>query len=367
MALSISSAGGRRVARILLLTGNLVWLVPTQFSGSHRLLSLGVAVFVATGFLAGTWNSTGERHGTAGYLPAVAWLVGLDVLAGVLVLIDGSRGSVAFLYPALVAVWMLPVGRVRMLVIVLNISMIPLMLLVLGGPRNASPPFLFGIAATFAANLHTARYARILWQRVQEQRDLAEVTARQERMQMMREFHDILGQELTLIAISADQALTDGNATRQVMALEEIRTRSKSAFGKVATALRGSERISLETELERAATAFALRGIACHRGAGLAPVPVFEPAVGHLLACIVREGSTNVLRHAPDARNCWLDLTESVDEIVLIVVNDGNSFATIAPGFGLIGMQDRMKQQNGTLTVRATGDGLFTLKGRVRR
>lgn len=348
---------GLRLIRRILLAGNLCWLIPAVLASQDRPATQIAVGVLAGGFLTATWASTND-----GFLPTAKpattrWIWLLTGLAAVLLATNGAAATTALLYPALVAAWMMEPGAPRAAYLVGGAIAMPAFTL-LDGVHHWSPGPLFGLVATLASNLAAARYTRILREGLLEQEDLVRMAKLNERQHILRELHDIMGQELTLIALDADSGLRNEESRAKV--LHDISRRSTSVLADIGTFVRGAEDISLKGELNRAAAAFGVRGVACHIAVPELSHP--DSAVGRLMAHVVREATTNVLRHAPQAANCWISIEESPTEVHLKIVNDGNTSRAISPGFGLLGMQDRVDRHHGKLSVQGSEEGLFILR-----
>lgn len=74
-----------------------------------------------------------------------------------------------------------------------------------------------------------------------------------------------------------------------------------------------------------------------------------------LLATVLREGVTNVLRHS-EADRCELDVDVVARNIRLRLVNDGVPGGATASGLGLKNLERRAWEPGGTLTAAADGD-----------
>jgi two-component system, NarL family, sensor histidine kinase DesK len=85
------------------------------------------------------------------------------------------------------------------------------------------------------------------------------------------------------------------------------------------------------------------------------------PEVATQLAFVLREATTNLLRHSR-AGWCTIDIAHGDGEVRMTVTNDGADGA--APdrfSSGLRGLADRLAGAGGTLRTRA-GDGRFTVE-----
>jgi two-component system sensor histidine kinase DesK len=70
---------------------------------------------------------------------------------------------------------------------------------------------------------------------------------------------------------------------------------------------------------------------------------------------VVREGTTNVLRHSK-ASECRIGLGVRDGRAVLEMANDGAGEPSAADGSGLAGLAERVASLGGVLTARSDGD-----------
>ena len=187
-------------------------------------------------------------------------------------------------------------------------------------------------------------------ERVAGQRRVAD-----ERRRLARELHDGLAQELAFIACEA-QGLDGAPAAGRV------RDAAERALGEARLAISvltapGDE--PLETALRGAAEAVALRGDArVEVDAG--GEPAMAPGARHTLLRIVREATSNAVRHG-HARTVRLTLRAG-PPLTLTIADDGAGFDPQADrradAFGLQSMGERADALGGRLDVRsALGDG----------
>jgi two-component system sensor histidine kinase DesK len=86
-----------------------------------------------------------------------------------------------------------------------------------------------------------------------------------------------------------------------------------------------------------------------------------DPASGALLGWVVREGATNVLRHARP-RRCTLRIGAGAGTLVLELTNDGAGAASPdGTGTGLRGLDARLGHAGGRLWSVREPDGTFRL------
>lgn len=191
-------------------------------------------------------------------------------------------------------------------------------------------------------------------------RDLVELSKAAERQRILVELHDLLGQELTLLALECDLALEAATGGPCAPGLGQIRWRAHRLIQTASTLAQGVRPVSLADAIERARRDLMFAGVELR----LDPVPGGFPelpgSADAFLACVVREGVTNVLRHAPGATRCEIS-ARGAAELVMVIRNDGAAgMAAVRPGAGITGLRERAVALAARVevTVRA---GVFAL------
>jgi two-component system sensor histidine kinase DesK len=186
--------------------------------------------------------------------------------------------------------------------------------------------------------------------------ELARVAVVQERDRFSRDLHDLLGHTLSVMVVKAQAvrrlAATDSAAAIAHAAdIEQIGRRALVDVRQAVDAMRAPD---LAEELDGACRALDAAGIATQVDRS-ADVP--SDAADELLAWVVREGATNVLRHS-DASTCRIALADAEGRVALTIVNDGASTPatpTLRLG-GLEGLRDRLAAGGGDLAVEHQDD-----------
>ncbi|MGW6914350.1 sensor histidine kinase [Kitasatospora sp. NPDC054939] len=216
-----------------------------------------------------------------------------------------------------------------------------------------------------AVMLHAlAVQTRLVYEAREARITLAHIAATRERRRISRDVHDLLGQGLSTITIRAELAqrlpTTDGAPTAVGSAADEAGAPARAgADGQVAqeiaaiarrslTALRA---IALDEELDLSLDAEVVSARSVLEAAG-AEVTVRRqsPREERLLAIVLREAVTNVLRHST-ATHCLID----IDDTGLRIVNDGVSGTVRGSGRGTANLTERVVAAGGTLTAGAHG------------
>ena len=240
---------------------------------------------------------------------------------------------------------------------------------------------------------YSAERRNTLVYRLRETRaELARAAVAQERLRISRDLHDLLGHSLSLIALKAELAgrligTDDRRASREIADLETVARRSLT---EVRQAVTGYRQPSLAAELVSSRRMLASAGTDCQvRAPSAYSLP---PAVDALLAWTVREGATNIVRHAA-AKHAEIDIEVTDTEATVRVSDDGagpspNGPAGIpgtagltpalapgpadpagdpadgapAAGSGLAGLTERAARLGGTLSAGAGPRGGFWLR-----
>ncbi|MGW0519374.1 sensor histidine kinase [Crossiella sp. NPDC003009] len=198
---------------------------------------------------------------------------------------------------------------------------------------------------------------------------VAELVARRavvaERLRIARDIHDVVGHNLSLIALRAAVAnhLADDGRT----ALTEIEAISRRALADVRSVL-GAVRDPDDPE-PGAATLDQL--IADSRAAGLevefsaVNLTVAPEAVRVSAYRIVQEALTNVVRHARTKR-CRVRLAVEKEVVLVEITDDGPARGPMGPpGQGLVGMRERAALHQGSVAAGPRPEGGFAVRARL--
>lgn len=197
---------------------------------------------------------------------------------------------------------------------------------------------------------------RVVNQRQAEHRALAdELSLVGERERVARDVHDVLGHSLTVVSVKAELAerLLEADPERARAELAEIQSLTRQALAEIRATVSGLRVARLADEL--AAAQAALDGAGIEADLPVDP-SVVDPRHRIVLAWVLREAVTNVVRHSRATR-CVVEL--GTDR--LRVCDDGRGLGRSAPGNGLRGARERVATAGGTLTVLPGPEGRGTL------
>ena len=196
---------------------------------------------------------------------------------------------------------------------------------------------------------------RVLDQRGAKHREMAaEMALVAERERVARDVHDVLGHTLTVVAVKAElaQRLLDADPERANAELAQIQSLTREALAEIRATVAGLRVARLADELDSAAAALADAGVAADLPADPS---IVDPRHRIVLAWVLREAATNVVRHSA-ARCCTVEIGSSM----LSVTDDGRGFAGRQEGNGLRGVRERVAGAGGKLSVGPGPDGRGT-------
>ena len=177
--------------------------------------------------------------------------------------------------------------------------------------------------------------------------------AEAERQRIGRDLHDLLGQTLTMITLKAELAgrLMQRQPDRARAELAEIETVSRKALREMREAVTGLRGRTLRDGIAEAVAMLEAASLPVRTEWVEIDLP---PASEAAMVMALREGTTNILRHA-NAESADISLGRDVSAVFLSIADDGVGGAD-ASGGGLTGLSDRLQALGGTLTV-CTGEG----------
>ena len=198
---------------------------------------------------------------------------------------------------------------------------------------------------------------------------LARMAAVRERLRVARDVHDLLGLGLSAVALKADLvgALIGRDDDRAAAEIEEMSRVCAAVRADVRLVTGDGRRLSLVAELAAAKQILTSAGIGVRAQIPAHPLPA---AADEVLAPVLREAVTNILRHAA-ATACLIEVTAARGALRLHVGNDGAhpktpgtprlaADGTGGSGLGLANLEARVRAAGGRLTIRQAG-GRFGL------
>lgn len=233
---------------------------------------------------------------------------------------------------------------------------------------SPTPSLLTALGCAFAAwaMCHVLVWIHRLWRAAQDGREAqADLAVAQERLRVGRELHDVLGQRLTIIALKAELAadLAQHDPDRSAVESESIRDLANGTLRETHCAIHGEPTTDLPTQLQSARLVLGSAGIDTTIDADPATLDLIPPSMATLLAMVIREAITNLLRHS-DARTASILISATTSLVTLRVANDGvreASHESVPGGTGLAALSARCAAAGASLTAGHSGDDRFDL------
>lgn len=172
--------------------------------------------------------------------------------------------------------------------------------------------------------------------------EVARLASEAERSRIGRDLHDLLGHSLTVITVKSALArrLAASDSPRAEQEIAEVEKLSRQALTDARAAVSGYRDVTLAGELARGRELLRAAGV-------VADLPTATDMVAgahdELFGWILREGLTNVVRHARATR-CTVTLSSSRVEI-----RDDGVGGSAASGNGLTGLRERVAAVGGSV------------------
>jgi len=181
----------------------------------------------------------------------------------------------------------------------------------------------------------------------------ARLAATEERLRFARDVHDLLGHNLSVIALKAELAarLAPVDAERAGVQAAEVQRLATSALAEMRETVHGYRAVDLRDQLTAVEQVLRSSGVHC---TVTHPTGELPPEIATQLAPVLREASTNVLRHSR-AGWCTIEISRQGNEVRMVVANDGSGGTRPDRySFGLRGLADRLADAGGVFTLEAT-------------
>jgi two-component system sensor histidine kinase DesK len=188
---------------------------------------------------------------------------------------------------------------------------------------------------------------------------IAAIEVARERLRLLNDAHDVLGFRLSALVLKIELALR-GDAGRAEQELDEARAQARAALAEARRLTAEQSELSFAAEYAAAGSLLSAAGIDLD-AVQEAPVPPREADL--VLATVLREAVTNVLRHS-SARRCSITLDVDRRGARLVVANDGAVTPASGSGTGLASVTRRVRALGGTVR-HGIDSGVFTLDVRV--
>ncbi|WP_158542895.1 sensor histidine kinase [Phytoactinopolyspora halophila] len=371
--------------------------------------------------LAGAQAVTGVvvlRRGLGWFLGTRTWPVRMVAVSGILAVAGALAGIIAFPFTAggadnpgqgdalaLVTIFFLvmltPRLSMRWLLLPTGAlaAVVGVAMLLTGSPVRAAAGVALacvigGIAGGFGFRT-SIWILGIVWELERSRGAQARLAVAEERLRIARDLHDVIGRNLAVIALKSELGAQLARRGRDEAADEmlEVHRIAQESLREVREVVRGYRSADLPAELDGARAVLRSAGVRTRVLGDGADLPAGAQAA---LAWVVREGTTNILRHS-DASECTI--TVDIDDpagsaesrardagdasdagantgapagtAIVTMENDGvaawHSEAVADLGSGLRGLAERLGEVNGSLEARRVSGDRFVLRARVPR
>lgn len=228
--------------------------------------------------------------------------------------------------------------------------------------------FLVGLFFTLINGISVCYQMQALYQQIALKKTQEEVrltATSNERERIAHDLHDVLGQSLTGISLKAELAIKTLEKSPAItqQQLIEIVDISRKTLQEVRSAVSGYRQSSIETEIINARVGFATLGI--RFSCDIATIDL-EAEIEQALAWVIREGTTNVMRHSK-AKHCQVSLKVKDKQLTLMIGDNGlgnsatNEVAEQYIGTGIISMRQRCHAIQANFSISQNKEYLITV------
>ncbi|MFC8451991.1 sensor histidine kinase [Kitasatospora sp. NPDC057223] len=279
----------------------------------------------------------------------------------------------------LLVLWFGPVSVARPLrsVVVqglLGLALLAPPLLLAGGDLATTLGILTGLSLILPALGASCRsfawLLGVVWELDAAREAQSRLAVAEERLRFSRDLHDVMGRNLTTIALKSELAVQLARRGRPEAAdqMTEVQRIAQESHREVRDLVRGYRTADLNAEVIGARAVLRAAGVECEIDLGEEAGDLSGP-VQSVLGWVLREATTNVLRHS-EAGCCRVRLRVDDGRAVLELENDGVPSPATAPahrsnGTGLHGLRERLAAHGGELDLPAAAAGSFLLRASV--
>ncbi|WP_329791889.1 histidine kinase [Lentzea sp. DG1S-22] len=194
----------------------------------------------------------------------------------------------------------------------------------------------------------------LVWELDRSREVRANLAVAEERLRFARDLHDVVGRNLSVVALKADLAAQLARRGRDTAIDEMLKVRriAQDSLDELRAVVSGYRTADLAVELAGARSLLGSAGIDCRVIGDV----TFDGEPAGALGWAVREGVTNVLRHS-EARTCTITLRGKI----LTMSNDGARPEPFRFGSGLTGLRERVAALGGTVTATPEAPNRFVL------
>ena len=323
------------------------WFSARASDWQRSLTLAGILVFLVL-YFRGYWV-----RGRA-LLRTIAAIVVLAVI-----LLPVNIGSFSFFIYASAFCGYLPPPRRGFAITLAIAAVMAIAFFAMGLPKQL---LIYGIVFTVLVGTINIYYAELSRKNARlrlSQEETRQLAAMAERERIARDLHDLLGHTLSLIALKSELAakLMDRDVGRAGEEIKDVERISREALKQVRDAVAGYRAAGLDGELANARLACEAMEI---QMAYQPPKIRLRSECEAVLAMVVREAVTNIVRHA-EANRCDVAFHESENQLVLEVRDNGKG-GPVVEGNGLSGIRERLAEIGGSLRIQSDNGTLLHIR-----
>src|SRR6266480_3733493 len=197
-------------------------------------------------------------------------------------------------------------------------------------------------------------------------KEIARLAVMTERLRIARDLHDLLGHNLSLIALKSELAkrLVNVAPERAIVEISDVENVARTTLQEVREAVSAFRQPTLKSELYAAQEILAAAGINYRFDGNDSIIDALPTTIEAVLSWTVREGVTNVIRHSR-AHQCTIRTTRDAQEIAIEIIADGAGASIMnisdSEGNGLRGLNERVEILGGRCEASPRNDGGFIL------
>ncbi|GHF29183.1 histidine kinase [Kitasatospora xanthocidica] len=208
----------------------------------------------------------------------------------------------------------------------------------------------------------------VVWELDGARETQSRLAVAEERLRFSRDLHDVMGRNLTTIALKSELAVQLARRGRPEAAeqMAEVQKIAQESQREVREVIRGYRTADLHAEAIGARAVLRSADVACEIDLG-EHADELPPPVQSVFGWVIREATTNVLRHS-EAGRCLIRLRREDGRAVLELENDGVPAVPLPSqggGTGLRGLRERLAAHDGELTVPPAAAGTFRMLATV--
>ncbi|MER6951354.1 histidine kinase [Nonomuraea sp. NPDC000554] len=218
--------------------------------------------------------------------------------------------------------------------------------------------------AITATVIFSAGWLGALYREVHQTRaELARMAVVEERHRFARDLHDVLGHSLSVIAMRSELALRliESRPQRASAEMQGVLAISRQSITDVREVVRGYHNLNLANELAGVQSVLNAASVACE--VDEVPPNLSQP-IHEALAWVVREATTNILRHSK-ATYCTIKLWVTDQDVFLCMSNDGVTMGALSAGNGLTGLTKRLADLGGCLVFGISSGPIYKIEAVV--